>query len=174
MYIIKGSLKFCFHIFKTISSDIDPLCVLFYSLHHINQDFHFSHRIRLRCLWLQGRWQCRCLLRRRPHPRLQPEPHPQDHRRGRRPDGEGKEDPLQGWCLPHVQGLQGLQGPGRLPRLRWDHEAVRQKQRRHHAGTRAVQAADQPRREAVQGGGQVSDEGALWPRGRWRFHPLQT
>merc|ERR1712098_113752 len=28
---------------------------------------------------------------------------------------------------PHVQGLQGLQGPGRLPRLCGDPQAVRQK-----------------------------------------------
>ena len=53
------------------------------------------------------------------------------------------------------------------PGLRGDPEAVRQEWGQHHAGPRAVPPADQPRREAEQGWGQVSDEGALWPR-RWR------
>merc|ERR1712200_64241 len=47
---------------------------------------------------------------------------------------EGQEDPDQGRRVPHVQGRQGLQGPGWLPRLCWDPEGVRQEQRRHHAG----------------------------------------
>merc|ERR1712142_1310548 len=63
--------------------------------------------------------------------------------------------------LPHVQGRQGVQGSGWIPRLCGDPQALRQKQRRHHAWTRTVPSADQPRREADQGGGQEPDEGAL-------------
>merc|ERR1711928_61441 len=50
--------------------------------------------------------------------RLQPEPHPEDHQGDRRWSRQGREVPHQARCLPHVQGLQGLQGPGWLPRLR--------------------------------------------------------
>merc|ERR1711973_831765 len=54
----------------------------------------------------------------RPRPRLQPEPHPEDHQGDRWWSRQGREVPHQARCLPHVQGLQGLQGPGWLPRLR--------------------------------------------------------
>merc|ERR1712110_1390367 len=58
-----------------------------------------------------------CLLRRRPHPCLQPQPNPEDHQGDWRWMWQGREVPGQARCLPHVQGLQGLQGPGRLPRF---------------------------------------------------------
>merc|ERR1719318_541648 len=50
--------------------------------------------------------------------RLQPEPHPEDHQGDWQWSRQGREVPHQARCLPHVQGLQGLQGPGWLPRLR--------------------------------------------------------
>merc|ERR1712013_722946 len=49
------------------------------------------------------------------YPCLQPQPNPQNHRGSWRSVRKGKEDPHQGWSLPHVQGMQGLQGPGWLP-----------------------------------------------------------
>merc|ERR1712130_774006 len=45
---------------------------------------------------------------------LQLEPHPEDHQGDRRWMRQGREIPDQARCLPHVQGLQGLQGPGRF------------------------------------------------------------
>merc|ERR1712107_743306 len=41
-----------------------------------------------------------------------------DHQGDRWWSRQGREVPHQARCLPHVQGLQGLQGPGWLPRLR--------------------------------------------------------
>ena len=123
-----------------------------HNCHVLRFSFHCSYKLRLRRVRLQGRWQGGRLLRRGPHPRLQPQPHPQDHRGDRRPGREGEEDAEQGKALtskisiltsfssfippfvhlllaiighlspgrrvPHVQGVQGLQGPRRLPRLR--------------------------------------------------------
>merc|ERR1712045_370390 len=57
------------------------------------------YKLRLRRVRLQGRWQGGRLLRRGPHPRLQPQPHPQDHRGDRRPGREGEEDAEQGKAL---------------------------------------------------------------------------
>merc|ERR1711890_180206 len=56
-------------------------------------------------------------LRRRSPPCLQPQPHPQNYCWDRRRVRKRQEDAEEGRGVPHLQGCQGLQGPGWIPRL---------------------------------------------------------
>lgn len=108
-------------------------------------DFFSRNQVRLWGLWLHRRRQGRCLLHRRLGPRLQLEPHHEDHRGDRRPEGEGQEEYHHVRPLPNLLPGQELQGHRWHPRFRGDLEVVRQERWQDHALQGSLQVVVHPR-----------------------------